>query len=97
MSRATRLGLVAVAVVVEAAAFAVLRPSDEGNSGPAEPTDRRAQAAEDASRPALPVLRPGSGPAGGRGRFDFPAEFEGQFEIELEQSREQIGNLVVTP
>lgn len=36
-------------------------------------------------------------PAGGRARFDFPAEFEGEFEIELEQSEERIGALVVVP
>lgn len=36
-------------------------------------------------------------PAGGRVRFSFRAELEGEFEIELEHSQEQIGNLVVTP
>jgi hypothetical protein len=36
-------------------------------------------------------------PANGSVRFDFPADIEGVFEIEFEQSRIQIAELRVTP
>lgn len=36
-------------------------------------------------------------PAGGSARFSFEAEFDRQYEIELEDSEEQIGTLVVRP
>ena len=36
-------------------------------------------------------------PAGGTARFDFRASLEGVFEIELEQSEEQVGELRVLP
>lgn len=141
MSRATRLGLVAVTVVVGVVAFALLRPSDDDSRpavqapdserGASDKSGRRAEEAERSSKPALPVLRPGAVrtlevrrgeqvrfavrspegdeahvhgydllkevPAGGTVRFSFRAEFEGEFEIELERSGQEIGHLVVTP
>ena len=35
--------------------------------------------------------------AGGKVSFDFPAKFDGEFEVELEQRGEQIAKLVVNP
>jgi hypothetical protein len=35
--------------------------------------------------------------AGGSVRFDFPADLEGVFEVELEQRKEQIAELRVNP
>ena len=35
--------------------------------------------------------------AGGRASFDFPADISGGFEIELEDSEEEIGELTVNP
>lgn len=131
MSGATRLGLVAAAVLVAVVAFVLLRQADDDDAGPDLPPDLPAQRAEPGSRPALPVLRSGAvrtievqrgdrvrfvvrSPeadeahvhgydllkpvrAGGSVRFSFEAEFDGQYEIELERSREQVGKLVVRP
>jgi len=36
-------------------------------------------------------------PAGGSVRFEFPADLEGVFEVELEQRKEQIAELRVNP
>ena len=58
MSRATRLGLIAVAVAVGVVAFALLRPSDEDNESTKASGQRSGGAAS--QNPAVPVLRPGA-------------------------------------
>jgi len=63
MTGATRLALVAVAVVIGVVAFAVLRPSDEKemNIGAAAPEQRsNGGPSESAPKQAVPVLRPGA-------------------------------------
>jgi len=35
-------------------------------------------------------------PAGGGVTFSFPAEFEGEFEVELENAGEELGHIEVT-